>query len=385
MVRALCLAIILCVPPACFSADSPSDLGKNAALMYWQAYATMPKLSDAEQNKLADYLIKPLPLDAHVKEVVAQTDYALQMMHDGAALPNCEWAMPYEVGVYARLPHGAAARVLCNLACLRARLHIENGKSKEAAEDLIATLAMARHITLAGTNIMLLAGYAIEHRVFETLAQMLPKLDANTVRYVTMRMQGLPAAMTPAAAMESEEKSFLEWFIRKVKETKDKESLIALLAPLFINEGKPEAAELEKAAREFLEKSGGTTDGIVKKAEETRESYKRVAKILALPLAEFEKEFEQETAKRADNPVFKVFFPAMLNVRRAVARMEVRRALMLAALAVQLDGQDALKNHPDPVIGGSFEYVAFDGGFELRSKLKNRDDKPVVLTVGVRK
>ena len=87
----------------------------------------------------------------------------------------------------------------------------------------------------------------------------------------------------------------------------------------------------------------------------------------------------------AGNPVFKLFFPALVNMRRAQARMDVRRALLLAAFAVQLDGRDTLKDHPDPVLGGSFEYVPFDGGFELRSKLKDRDDKPVALTVGQRK
>jgi hypothetical protein len=35
------------------------------------------------------------------------------------------------------------------------------------------------------------------------------------------------------------------------------------------------------------------------------------------------------------------------------------------------------------VAGGPFEYSAFDGGFELRSKWK-LDDKPPTLTVGRR-
>ena len=82
--------------------------------------------------------------------------------------------------------------------------------------------------------------------------------------------------------------------------------------------------------------------------------------------------------------MFKVFFPAIVNVRRAQSRMEVRRALLSAALAVWQDGPDALKHIPDPVLGGSFDYAPFDGGFELSSKLKGRDDKPVTLTVGQR-
>jgi hypothetical protein len=109
-----------------------------------------------------------------------------------------------------------------------------------------------------------------------------------------------------------------------------------------------------------------------------------LAKKLELPLDQFEKEFEKERMRQAGNPVFKVFFPAMPKARQAQARAEVRRALFAAALAVQLDGRDALKNHPDPVAGGPFEYVAFEGGFELRSKFKGADDKPVTLSVGQR-
>jgi hypothetical protein len=221
--------------------------------------------------------------------------------------------------------------------------------------------------------------------VYDTLGQELPRLDAGLIRYVKERMAALPAGMTPAGALKSEEMFYLDWFIRAVKAAKDKESLVALLAPLFISEGKPEAAELEKKAREFLESCGGTADGVVKKAEETRMSYKLIANKLELPLADFEREFEQEAAKQTGNPVFKVFFPAMVNVRRASARADVRRALFLAALDVQLEGQSALKNHADPVIGGMFEYIPFEGGYELHSKLKNSDGKPVALTIGVRK
>jgi hypothetical protein len=64
--------------------------------------------------------------------------------------------------------------------------------------------------------------------------------------------------------------------------------------------------------------------------------------------------------------------------------MDVRRALLSAALTVRQEGPDALKNQADPVLGGPFDYVPFDGGFELRSKLIGRDDKPVTLTAGRR-
>ena len=71
---------------------------------------------------------------------------------------------------------------------------------------------------------------------------------------------------------------------------------------------------------------GGTASGVLKFAEATRPSYALMAEKLALPLAQFEQEFERETAKQAGNPVFKLFFPALAKVRRAQARADVRRA-----------------------------------------------------------
>jgi hypothetical protein len=55
----------------------------------------------------------------------------------------------------------------------------------------------------------------------------------------------------------------------------------------------------------------------------------------------------------------------------------------MAAVAVANDGPEKLKEIPDPVVGGPFEYRKLDDGFELKSKLVI-DDKPVTLTIGAR-
>jgi hypothetical protein len=112
---------------------------------------------------------------------------------------------------------------------------------------------------------------------------------------------------------------------------------------------------------------------------------------MELPLDQFEKEQERAAAKLAANPMYKKFVPAILRCRWLQAQAEVRHALLSAALAVQLAGRAALKNHPDPVDGGSFDYEAFKGGFELRSKWipdaklrlkRSLSSEPLVLTVG---
>ena len=70
--------------------------------------------------------------------------------------------------------------------------------------------------------------------------------------------------------------------------------------------------------------------------------------------------------------------------RRVEAVHQTRLALLRAAIAVQLDGLDALQAnaHRDPYGAGPLTYAKTDNGFTLRSTLIDRKDKPVELTVG---
>ncbi len=383
MLRALSLAMTILVMPVEHAlADPPSDPNGNAALKYWRGFASVPKFSDAEAQKLhTDFLT--MPLDAHAKAIVAKAEYALKMMHYGAALRNCDWGIDCgEEGVEALLPQLHAARTLSTLAFLRARLRFDEGRQDEAIDDVVAALAMGRHASLDGTLVGVLVGYAIEARANETLALHLPKLDAKTIKDLRARLGAVPPGARPAVALRICEERTIEWLVRKLKGVKDKESLLKFLSFVGVTEGK--GGDVDEKTSKFVEECGGTAEGVIKFAEATRPCYAIVAQKMELPLDQFEKEYDAESKKYADNPVFKMFFPAIVKCRVQQARADIRRALLVAALAVQVDGRDALKNHPDPAVGGPFDYAAFDGGFELRSKMKQQDGKALILTVGRR-
>ncbi len=380
MLRTLCLAMIILGLPLGYASA-------NAALKYWQAFTTLPRFTAAEQEKLNAKSLSE-PLDAPARKMVSQAAYALRMMHCGAALPSCDWAIGWEEeGFGNRLPYLEGARVLSSLACLRARLRFEEGQSAEAIDDLVAAMTLARHVSLDGSLPSILTQYAIERRMSETLALYLPKLEARTIKDVTKRLDALPRGGNLATGVREEQ--FLEtgWFVRQVKGAKDKEGLLALLSY---------TCQSPEKGRALLEECGGTAAGVVKFTEELRSWYALLAKQMDLPLDQFDEQQEREAKKLAANPMYKIFVPAIIRCRRLQAQADVRRALLSAGLAVQLDGQGALKNHPDPIVGGPFEYVAFEGGFELRSKWKlddpsstkpkldKRFEKPVALTIGLR-
>ena len=306
----------------------------------------------------------------------------LRLMHHGATRPQCAWGIAWkEEGIEGLLPQLSAARVLSSFACLRARIRFEEGHPAEALDDLLAAITMSRQVSLDGSLIGVLVGYSIEARMSETIALYLPKLKAETIKVLQKRLQALPAGARPAISLRICEENTLDWLIGKVKQTKDKESLVTFFNWVVIKDEKNISAD--DSPSKFVESCGGNAEGVIKFIEQTRPSYALMAKAFDLPMEQFDKEYKLEVKKQAGNPVFNILFPAIVKVRQSQARAEVRHAMLATALAIQLEGLDALKSNPDPVVGGPFEHVAVEGGFELRSKFK-QDGKPITLSVGQR-
>jgi hypothetical protein len=354
-----------------------ADLNANAALKYWQAFASLPKFTDEQQKRL-DAASLATPLDEPLKGIVRSSADALREMHHGAKISPCAWAVSIEDGVGARLNHASAARQLARIAALRIRERFAEGRTKDALDDALATATLGRHVSTDGTIISLLVGYAIEATIVDTLAAHLPQLDKATLKDLAARWEKLPAGGKLGAAMlTGEEKGAIDWFIRVVNETKDRAELERILKGLaeMPNLSDPLLAALAKGGKELL----------IKDAEELRPLYRDFAGKERVPPDQYEKEWNERTeALKEHNPVAAVFAPGLGKCRWAAARSEARSALWNAALATLIDGPDAAKTHRDPFGDGPFEYTPFEGGFELRSKLQHQD-KPMVLTVGQRK
>jgi hypothetical protein len=362
-------------------------MAANAALKYWQAFAALPRLTGAEEKKLNEECVTML-LDARAREIAARADYALKMMRRGAALPGCEWAIGFEDGITAGLPHAEGARALGSLACLRARIRFEEARDADAVEDIVAAVTLGRHVSQDGYLVSILVRYTIEERMGRTLATHLPSLNSTILAGLKSRLDALPRGGSTAAAARDEEKIGLDWLVRKAREVErrvadgeDKDTVLASLSD-------------EGVVREFVQKCGGTTTGLLKSAEDMRPWFAQTAESWDRPLDQFEKEQERAATRYGANPLFQTLTPGIIKVRQAQARADIRRALLAAAIELQLGGRDALKdalkNHPDPVIGGSFEYQEFPGCYELRSKWKQGSrplysgDAPLALTIGQR-
>jgi hypothetical protein len=381
MLRRTCFVLAVCLLVGSARAQQPAaDLNANAALKYWQAFASLPKFPD-EQQKHLDAASLTTPVDERLKEIVRSSADALREMHHGAKIAQCAWAVSMEDGVGARLNHASGARQLARIAELRIRERFAEGRAKDALDDALATATLGRHVSTDGTIISLLVGYAIEATVTETIAAHLRELDKATLKDLAARWEKLPVGGTLGAAMlTGEEKGGIDWFIRVVNDTKDPaESERFLKAVVGVEMPNRSAGPLVAALAKRRK------EGLIKDAEELRPLYREFAAKEKLPPDQYEKQWnERANALMEHNPVAAVFTPGLGKCRWAAARHEARSALWKAALAILVDGPDAAKMHRDPFGDGPFDYTPFEGGFELRSKLRHQD-KPVALMVGQRK
>src|SRR5262249_49095932 len=154
-------------------------------------------------------------------------------------------------------------------------------QTADALADLVAALTLARHVSRDGTLDGLWGGYKSEHRLGETLALYLPKLDATTIKELKTRLDALPPCGSVATAALRMEESLLDWIVGVGQEAKDRERLLAFLRELA--GFKSDEAEKNRAkGRALLEDCGGSAEGVVRFAEEMRRSAAGIAKTLDL-------------------------------------------------------------------------------------------------------
>ncbi len=372
------LGVILITPPTA-PAESPTAGGgatKNAALAYWRAFALLPKLDDDQKDAIRDSLDRLGPVDKELIPVIESSAPSLKELHRAAKMPTCDWGLAVEDGVDAMMPHLSVARELSRLACLRAQWRFEQGQTSGAVEDATAVMALGRHAGSDGLLISILVDYAIQRQAIRLIAAYLPGLDANARSDLSRRLNGLPAGKTMRQAILREKEVFLEGFIRELTKEDGKERLLKS----FGGSDDPAVAMIRGLSRAEL----------LKAAKGMRRVYDNLATIVSLPPDKVKPAEEKLLADPDLDPLVvraaKLLTPALTAARSAEAAHQARLAMLKAAVAVTANGPQALsqKELRDPFGDGPFQYSAFDGGFELTSKLKGRDNKPVSLTIGRR-
>jgi hypothetical protein len=114
------------------------------------------------------------------------------------------------------------------------------------------------------------------------------------------------------------------------------------------------------------------------------EHLERVAAVLNQPnLAAAQEELVHLAAAREEADVERVLLESARGAVRFARSAEVRRQMMRAALAILLDGKEALSSFPEPYVQEPFQYEPqFRDRFVLRSSQVSEDRPRVELQVG---
>ncbi len=139
------------------------DSKDNAALGYWRAFSLVTPdnakaISAFNRDAIgaADFTIE----DESVRAIVRNDDIVTRLI-EAAGKPDCDFAIDYERGIYALLPHLGPMRTSALILILRARLDLAEGDAAHATESLEAVLRSSEHLVDEDTLISSLVSMAI--------------------------------------------------------------------------------------------------------------------------------------------------------------------------------------------------------------------------------
>ncbi|MCE9591759.1 MAG: hypothetical protein K8S99_14690 [Planctomycetes bacterium] len=373
MKRLLICVCVLMLGTSAFAKES-KELANNAALRYWQAITVMPEYSAEQRETIANFETVDL---ARARGLMLSVESPLRLMHRGAAIGPVAWGIdPNPDGPATLLPHLAKARQLARFALLRARVEFADQKWDEGITDTTDVIRMARHVGNHELLIDILVEYSIENMAIETLAANLGAMPGEKVERLSAALAAVPPRSTTAEAMGGEKRWTVDWMRARVK-AGDQAGVTKTIAQTMKADGKPELSKEETAA--LAANMGALID-------ELAAVYAQAEKIVSLPLTAYDaaaQKFDSEI-HQSTNILVRGVMPSVVSPRRTEFRTDARARMLTAAIALQTRGEEAFKAVKDPYGDDPFEKVAVEGGFELRSKLTDREGKPVTLRVGAK-
>lgn len=397
------LAIAVAAVASCSAtvlADSPrgkvtEPSAPNAAGIYWQAFAALPKLGDDARLKLDEATGSTnAPLNDDLQPIVEQYGTALHQLRRAAKVTPCDWQLDYDAGPYLLLPHLQKARELSRVSLLQARLRFAAGDHAAAVGDVLDTLKMARDCGSSPILISYLVAIAIEKTACDVLAAHLPQLPAEQLDRVVGAIGKLPPTATIEACMQWEATYFGGWVDRTVQseaaKLSDPSDGLKLLTTVARVAGLPDEFTVKdgdvEAERRIRILKTLTVDDVRASVKRLHADYETLVTImtldrreraarlekLATDLAELRKITKRDDALRY---VSTMLLPTVARVGDREYEVFVRRQLLEQAIQVQRTGPASVR----PIDGRPVEHLKTDTGFELRCQVGAKTE---VLSVG---
>jgi len=352
------------------AAEAEPQLRDNAALKYWQASALLPKDAVEKAER-----VRVRPQGPEAAAFVQECSNSLRLLREGAAIRRCDWGLNPDEGPALLLPHMSKMRQLARVGCAAACVDFERKKHADAVARAFDVLTLSRHVGADGLLIGKLVEVAIANMATEVLASYLPALPPETLQTLSARLAKLPLSATFADAIRMEQRTFGDWFRKRMAATPPAERAKLVNALMGEGAGAEDATSLQAAVADDAK--------LAEALSSLDQHYAALIAAASAPAAEQKPLLAQLQAKlKTANPLVRLCLPGVTGCQQSVAAHETRMLMLRAAADVVVGGPDAVAKHKDPYGDGPFGYRKLEVGFELSSALTGRDGAPVKLNVG---
>jgi len=161
--------LLLAFAPVSAVAQPKANLGENAALRYWSAFAQMQDMAmtDQQVKETHEILEGTAPYDdSKYKDLLEKNRLALQTMARGTTLTRCDWGLDYQLGPATPVGYVRKALILGHLNVLYSFHLMISGDQDGAVRALGAGLRFSHDVANDGT---LFASLSAERLIVEHL------------------------------------------------------------------------------------------------------------------------------------------------------------------------------------------------------------------------
>jgi hypothetical protein len=373
----------------CAEPEQKLDLGRNAALIYWQAFYELKNDMTPEQDQMFDQWVKADRkgvasglTDDQLDNLFNHFEPAASLMRKAVAIGPCDWGVNYEEGPLARLPHLGQARNLGRAAVFCAQRSWQKGDPKTAVENLRACVVLARQAGNDGRDTVIggLVQIAIEGMAQKAAAALMAdRTAADLLADALGDLAKGPPANLSENGMRSERNIFMPWLRRNLTES-SAEARKRFVGDMTDLMGKGD--ESRSGVAQKLKLTNAQPDELRNWLEQLDKYYVESATAMRLPYHEFLVQAQKLASDM--NPLESVVIPNLFQLRYQEEQYRIKWAMVRAGIAIRRDGENALSKVADPSDGKPFGYKALEGGvFQLTSALTLEGQGPITLTFGV--
>jgi hypothetical protein len=336
------LLALIAAAPATTPTTAPAD---PTAQAYRKVFALIDQINESDRGKIGlcgtdGCWVVTTPLDVSTVEMLKQQRETIELIRKAVAMPPPRWQFEGDANKMVALANHAP--FCSSLLVLQARQEIAENKHAQAVDDLIAALVVSRQVSSTEPTLMVKMVESLAWRPAGTeLGEQLPALPKELVATLPARLAKLPKSPTTADVIRG------EYAYAQMTARRQGFTVVAMVAGL----------------RDFYK---ALLDGSDRTPEE------------------FDKLVDEQLAKSANNPFAKIMAPQFKLLRRNVAALEVKQAMLETAIDVTLHGEAAaLASSRDPgAAKGPFTLKKTAHGYQLISAMTDREQKRLTLQIG---